>query len=120
MKSFLSSAVILLALYAQAASADSNAFFVVNSQLQLNNTHIETISPTWSLAGTQDSTQLVAFTAINTLHTANLNSPSSQNHRLGFGLHKQHTPWMFSQVLIKQHPFSANQMQSSIALNIGF
>lgn len=120
MKSFLSSAMILLALYAQAASADSNSFFVVNSKLQLNNTNIQTISPTWSLAGTQGSTQLVAFTSINSMSNPDLSNSLSQNHRLGFGLHKQHTPWMFSQVVIKQHPFSANQMQSSIALNIGF
>lgn len=121
MKSFISSAMILLALYAQAASADLGSFYILKTHSLTNNTEVHATSPTWTLAGSIGSPQLIGFTSINTL-TSHQDSSFTTSHtnRLGFGLHQQHTPWMYSQITIKQHPFSATRMQSALALNIGF
>lgn len=119
MKSFIKSAVILLALYAQAASAENTVFNVLNSQQLLPSASVNTIAPALTLAATDDGHQLVSFAAINTIEHYDSNN-LTQTHTLGLGLVKQHNPWVATQVLIQQSPFSPDQMQSKMAIKLGF
>ena len=121
MKAFIKSAMILLALYAQAASADAGSLYVLSDTQQLNNTTIESFTPTFTLSGSADGLQLVAFASINTIHTNTLDgSTPNQNQRLGFGLHQQHGPQMYSQIVVKQHPFSETRTLTSAGFKIEF
>lgn len=121
MKAFITSAITLLALYAQAASAGSGPLMVLNDTQHLNNTSIESVTPTLSLSGTNDGIQLIALAEFNTIKQNHLVDTSNhQNQKFGFGLYHQHSPQMYSQIVVKQHPFSDSRTLTSAGLKIDF
>ena len=123
MKTFLSSAVVLLALYAQAASANPNNFSILKTHNYFNNTSIQTVSPTWTLARSSNNLQLIGFASINSLTTTSMytqESSTDQTHSYGLGLHQKYAPWLYTQMSFEQHPHLSSGITSTLALTIGF
>jgi hypothetical protein len=119
MKYFVSTAVVMLALYAQAVSAQQQGLLVLTSQQNLTLTEVRSIKPAWSLASSENGTQLVGFANFSAIHESN-NENASYQQGIGLGLYQQHTPWLHSQLLVQQHPLAPNQVQSLMEWVVGF
>lgn len=111
MKTIVASLIITLAAYAQACCAD-NAMF--RSQVTLSNYSESTVQPTW-LFGTKGQLQFMGFTQISQTLTQGKRQPETEKH-LGFGLHQQHSPFMYTQILMSEK----NGGQPAIKLGVDF
>ena len=126
MKSLISSTLILLALYAQACSAqESNARLVfMNSHQQYSFEQITSLQPTLLIPLQQPQYGFIAYTRVNR-HQSSNNQGIIQHHTsetLGFGLHHQINNWMQTQVVVQtqQYRRAGNELESMMSLAVQF
>ena len=112
MKIALASLILTLVAYAQACCADTVSVNVFKTHSTLSDHEISTMQPTW-LLGSQGSLQIMGFTqVINTRYIEEKHTHTEQI--MGFGLHQQITPFMYTQVLV------TDERKGQSAVKVGF
>ncbi len=104
MKSLINGTLILLALYAQACSAESNSsFLLLNSQSQLAHGTISSIQPTWYTSAAHANYGVIVYSRLNRSLNTNHNGTIQTHYGqvFGLGLHQQLTPWMYGQLSLQ-------------------
>jgi len=119
MKHYIKTAVILLALYAQAVSADQQELLILKSQQNLTQATTHSVKPSWTLASNETGMLLVGFASFTRIQQFDISNPI-HTQGWGLGLYQQHTPWLHSQLLVQQHPLAPNQVQSLMEWVVGF
>jgi len=119
MNHYLSAAIMLLAIYAQATSADQNDFVVLSQQQNLAFSEIRSVSPALSIVQTKDGGQLVGFANFSRIVDT---SSATTHHNQGIGIAylQQHSSWLQSQLRVQQHPIMPNRVQSLMEWMVGF
>lgn len=125
MKAFISSAIIMLALYAQASSAQEPiklASFKVLSQHNLvAHTQVNSVQPSWFMNLNESNYQLTGFLKLDRTHLGNA---LQQHHKLtasyGFGVHYQMSPSIYSQLVWQQADTLLTSPASIVKVGIGF
>lgn len=100
MKTVLASLILTLAAYAQACCADDVTINLFKTHTVLSEYQQSQVQPTW-LFGSGDSIQFMGFTQVTHTLTENERVPTTQQV-MGFGLHQQITPFLFTQILMTE------------------
>lgn len=114
MKPLFATLIIALATYAQACCAQDIQMNVFSQQDVFNQSSQKIVQPSW-LSGQKGTPQIMGFTQIIRTQQ-HLDDSYSVNHILGFGLHQQLTPFMYTQVVITEQDGG----QSAIKVGVEF
>lgn len=114
MKIILATLITTLAAYAQACCAQDVTMSVFSQQQTSNEFHQQTVQPSW-LIGNKGEPQLMGFTQI-TRTQQHLDNSLSIDQVLGFGLHQQITPFLYTQVLVTEQDGG----QSAVKVGVEF
>ena len=126
MKSLIGGMLILLALYAQAASADERQarFIVLSSAQQTGDGQYNSVKPTLYMPLQSTQAGFILFRGLNHRDSVNhLGVRSSHNSQhYGMGLHHQVSNWMYTQVVIQsqQHSQQGSGYESMFYVNLSF
>ena len=101
MKIILATLITTLAAYAQACCAQDVTMSVFSQQQTFDEFDQQTVQPSW-LIGNKGEIQLMGFTQI--IRTQQyLDNNQSVEQLLGFGVHQQITPFLYTQVVVTEH-----------------
>jgi len=114
MKTALASLILTLVAYAQACCAEDFNVSLYKTQSALSNQEVSTMQPTW-LFGDKGSPQIMGFTQVITTQHHNLRQ-STTHKTVGFGLHQQITPFMYTQFLLSDE----DRGKSAVKVGIDF
>ena len=114
MKIILATLITTLAAYAQACCAQKVEMSVFSQQQSSNAFHQQTVQPSW-LIGNKGDIQLMGFTRI--IRTQQyLDNSQSVEQLLGFGVHQQITPFLYTQVVVTEQDGG----QSAVKVGVEF
>ncbi|MFY0642106.1 MAG: hypothetical protein JXR16_13730 [Bermanella sp.] len=114
MKIILATLITTLAAYAQACCAQEVTMSVFSQQQTFNEFQQQTVQPSW-LIGNKGELQLMGFTQI-TRTQQQLDSSQSVEQLLGFGVHQQITPFLYTQVVVTEQDGG----QSAVKVGVEF
>lgn len=109
MKTVLASLILTLAAYAQACCADEVQVSLFSNQTILSEYSENTVQPTW-LFGRSGSPQLMGFTQVSNTISQYSRQPHTQQY-IGFGVHQQITPFLYTQVLMTEESGGASEVK---------
>lgn len=115
MKIILATLISTLAMYAQACCAQDVQMSVFSHQQTFSQFSQHTTQPTW-LIGQSGEPQLIGFTQITRTQQLTNTTGNAVEHTLGFGLHQQITPFLYTQVVVTEQ----NGGQSAVKLGVEF
>jgi hypothetical protein len=122
MKSLISSALILLALYAQACCANEQPFrFIVLSNSHIpNSEQYSSFTPTLYIPMKNSNSGLIFFRSLNTSQTERQTGIKQTLHsqHYGLGLHQQVNSWIFTQVVLQSQHYSHQEDAYETLFNV--
>ncbi len=122
MKSLISSAIILLALYAQACCANEqqSGFIVLSSSYTLNNGQYSSIKPTFYIPLQNSDSGLIFFRSLNKSQAVSQTGikQTLYSQHYGIGLHQQVNSWFFTQVVLQSQHYSQQRGTYETLFNV--